>query len=312
MIFLRFGSFLTLAGGMFAVARLQRNNEVMPIKAGGISMHRALAPIFGCGVLLAALSVADAELLIPQIAPAIRRASQFQKQKDVVPGIIRDRVGNTLFAARYRPSTQTMRWVTFRQHDDEGVEMRTIFADRARWVATGDDAGHWLFEDGLVRDLRPEKREGGDDGAAPRIPQRRFGAGDQGGEKVETSIIPIDVESLRETYSLLSFGDLREQYRRQRYLPLLRVELHERITGPLGHILLLLIGLPFVLRDDGGRASVFVGMLALIVICAAYFVVTFIFRALGGQGSLEPIIATWSPVVIFGLLGILLFGRVRT
>ncbi|HVY61551.1 MAG TPA: LptF/LptG family permease [Planctomycetota bacterium] len=314
VIFLRFGSFLTLAAGMFAVARLERNNEVMPIKAGGISIHRALLPIAGCAVVLAALSVADAELLIPRLAPAIRRASQFRKQKDVVPGIIRDAAGNTLFAATYRPSTQTLRWVTFRRHDDSPERRETLvsYADRARWIATGEGPGdgYWLLEDGLTRDLGAA-REARSQGDAPSIPQERFGSGGDG-LRIATSIVPIDVESLREPYSLLSFEDLNAQYARQPYLPGLRVQLHERIASPLAHLILLLIGLPFVLREGGGRATVFVGMLALIVICASFFVITFIFRALGVQGSLPPMIATWGPVVVFGLLGIGLMDRVRT
>lgn len=312
LVFLRFGSFLTLATGMFAVARLQRNNEIMPLKAGGLSVQRAILPVFLCAAFCALLSAADAELLIPRLAPEIRSATAFQARRDTIPGIIRDRVGHTLFAARYRASTQTLRWVTFRAHDAEGRETFAAFAERARWIEASP-RGHWLLEDGVVRDIRALSAAPTTvtaDGAVPRIPQRRFGSGEEG-EPIETSIIPIDIESLSEPVSLLSFAELRDQFRRQRYLHRLRVQLHERIAGPLAHLLLLLIGLPFVLRDEG-RGGVFAGAIALILICAGYFVVTFMSHALGNQGAIPPMVAAWAPVVAFGLLGIAMFGRVRT
>jgi lipopolysaccharide export system permease protein len=321
LVFLRFGGFVTLAAGMFAVARLHRNNELMPIKAGGISVHRALVPIFVCAALLGGIAAANAELLIPKIAPEIRQATRFNKKRNPTPGLLRDRAGNALYAARYRPAEGALEWVTFRVFDKEGNQAIVYFADGARWVGEpgppggeaarggpGERQGSWLLENGMIRDFRAE-REG--PGGQPRIPQRLFGAGPDG-VKIETSIIPIDIESLSEPFSLLSFTDLRDQYLRQRYLPRLRVELHERITVPLSHLLLLLIGLPFVLREGGGRASVFIGLLALLVIAAGYFVLTFVFQAFGSEGAIPPFAAAWAPVVAFTLLGIGLLDRVRT
>src|SRR6185503_13507215 len=65
LLFLRFGSFITLAAAMFAIARLQRNNEVVPVKAGGVSIHRFTLPLFGCAAFLGAVAFADSEVLIP-------------------------------------------------------------------------------------------------------------------------------------------------------------------------------------------------------------------------------------------------------
>lgn len=312
MLFIRFGSFITLAAGMFAIARLQRNNEVVPIKAGGISIHRFVLPLFGCSAILAGVAFLDSEILIPRMADQIRVATRYQKRKDIVPGILRDAAGNTLYAARYRPETKTLLWATFRTFDPDGSEALVYFADRALWNA---EKRHWLLEDGIVRDLRtlthtalPLEAKAG---PPPRFEQVRLGSGEEG-RVIETGIMPIDVESLWESVSLLSFGDLRAQYLRQRYLPRLRVQLHDRITGPLAHVVLMLIGLPFVLREGGGRASVFVGLLALILICAGYFVITFISHAMGAQGVVSPLVAAWAPIVVFGLAGIWQLGRVRT
>jgi len=322
-LYVRFGPFVTLAAGMFAVARLQRNNELMPMLAGGIPVGRALAPVFFCGALLGLVEAADVELLLPRIAPSVRAAMNFQKQSDVKPGIVRDRDGNTLFAAIYRPASRTLSWVTFRERSPDGRERSIVWADRGAYLGAEGRLGIWRLEDGIVREPLPAApsgtaSQGGAAGGAslplgaPRFEQRAFGSGDDA-ITVRTSIQPIDLESLGEATSLLSFEELREQHRRQRYLVKLRVQLHARITGPLAHLILLLLGLPFVLRPDGGRAaSIFFGALALIGIAAAYFVATFVSHSLGADGVIDPLVAAWAPVTIFGLAGIKAFGDVRT
>ena len=320
VVYERFGAFVTLAGAMFAIARLERNNEVLPIKAGGVSVFRAVLPVLIASAAIGGLSVLDTELVIPALAERIREAEQWQSRVEIHPGVLRDKAGNTLFAELYLPATRELRWVTFRVHDAEGREAWTAYADRARWIARGERNGYWLLEDGLVRNYAGEEP-----GPPPIVPQREIGRGvPQDLDRPEpseglpllgpirSSIRPIDIESLGERISLLTFGELKAQYRRQPYLHRLRVQLHARITMPLSHLILCLIGLPFVLRGEGGGRTIFLGLLALIATCAAFFVVTFIFHDIGSDGFLSPFVAAWAPIIAFALVGIALFDTVST
>ncbi len=313
----RFAPFATLAGAMFAVARLERNNELLPMKAGGISTFRAVAPVLVGATLLGGVSVANNELAIPALADAIRESARFQKSGAIRPGVLRDARGGTLYAEVYDPAARRLYWVTFR--DAHGREVRAYHADTASWVPTRGRRGYWLLEGGVIRESAAPARPGAP-GAPPEVAQRPIGRGvpaDRGapsteeGWPLETSIRPIDVESLADRVSLLSFSELRDQVRRQSYLDRLRVQLHARIAAPLAHPILCLLGLPFVLRA-GGRRSMFLGLAALLAICASFFVVTFIFHELGNDGLLSPLAAVWTPVVGFALLGIALFDRVPT
>jgi lipopolysaccharide export system permease protein len=317
ILFDRFASFITLGGAMFAVARLERNNELMPMKAGGVSIFRALVPIFASAALLGGAQFLNGEVVVPAMADTIRAGARFQSDEAEGPGILRDARGNTLGAASFDRSRAQLRWVSFREHDIEGRVARAIFAERATWVPAGrappgsNDAargkGAWLLEDGTIVE--------GDAGEQRRIgtgaPRDRAHPTAEEGLLLETSIRPIDIESLGERVSLLSFRDLRDQYRRQSYLPRLRVQLHARIATPLAHLVLCLLGLPFVLKGGGGR-SVFLGMLALVVICAGFFVASFILQDLGSSGSISPFWAAWAPTVLFAVAGIWSFGEVRT
>lgn len=317
IIFDRFAAFVTLAGAMFAVARLEKNNELLPMKAGGVSIFRALFPVLASTVLLGAATFANGEWVIPGLADIVRESLRLERHGDVSPGILRDDDGNTLYAKSFEPASQALRWVTFREHDPEGRVRREIYADRASWVKLSSEKGYWLAEDGFARDAT---RAAADGEAPSHVTQARIGHGAPRdfarpapgeGWPLATTVRPIDIESLGDRISLLSFRDLADQYRRQRYLARLRVQLHGRIAAPLTHLILCMIGIPLVLRASGSR-SVFLGLLVLVVVCAIYFVTTFIFQNLGSDGIIAPFTAAWAPTIAFAMLGAGLFDRMRT
>lgn len=62
---------VTLLAGVISVARLSRYNEFNAIKAIGVSLHRALVPIFLCALLIAGLAAANQELVVPSLAGGI-------------------------------------------------------------------------------------------------------------------------------------------------------------------------------------------------------------------------------------------------
>ncbi|GIW72931.1 MAG: hypothetical protein KatS3mg102_2473 [Planctomycetota bacterium] len=291
LLFQRFGAFVTLAGAMFCVARLVRNNELLPIVASGTSVFRALAPVLLGAALLGGLEFATTELVIPRLADRIRAHGGLSGWgRGGRPGILRDAAGHTTFAGDYDPATRTMRWVSVRERGPDGEVLRTWHGDAASWR----EGAWWLARGWVVQGDRVTE------------------VGPPAGLRLPIALQPIDVESPTEKISLLPFAALRGQVLRQPYLPALRIQLHERITRPLAHLLLVLLGLPFVLREPGARGGVYVGLLALGAIGGAYFFAGFYCRALGAAGQLHPFWAAWLPTVAFGLLGIWLFGRVRT
>jgi lipopolysaccharide export LptBFGC system permease protein LptF len=296
LLFQRFGSFLTLAAGMLDVARLERNNELIPIVSSGTSVFRALAPVLMGAALAFFNETATTEMVIPTLAEEIR-AQGLLGSSDDRPGIMRDRAGNTLFAGSYDASERRLRWVTLRERDADGEVVRAYHGDEARWVRdpASPTGGWWWLPAGYTVSQ----------GVTEPIPARE-------GVLLPTSVEPVDVESMNERVSLLGFGALRRQYLRQPYLPSLRVQLHERMARPLGHVILLMLGLPFVLGRGRRGAGVFLGLIAVVVICAAYFLSGFFFYALGADGALHPFWAAWTPAIVFGLAAIWLFGRVQT
>lgn len=292
LIFQRFGTFVTLAGAMFAVSRLVRNNEILPLLAGGQSVFRILAPVVLGSLCIGLLDAANTEYVIPEMADVIRTSGAFKKRDRVHrPGILRDDVGNTFFIGSYDSATKELRWVSFRQFDADHKLVRTTYGDYARWHG-GSTRGAWRLSSGYVvegDDVRPLA----------------------GTIDLPTSIVPMDVASLTERVSLLPLKDLRKQYRRQPYLHSLRVQFLERLGRPLTHVLLVLLGVPVLLRSRGSR-GMFVGLIVVLGICATFFLAGFVCQDMGNSGHLHPFLAAWLPTIVFGVGGILHYSSMPT
>ena len=86
-------------------------------------------------------------------------------------------------------------------------------------------------------------------------------------------------------------------------------QLHGRLAQPWMCVVVVLIALPF--GAFFGRRSAFVGVAASVVLCLAYFILFRIGLALGTGGKLAPMAAAWLPNVIFATIGIGLSWRLR-
>jgi len=63
---------VTLIAGVICLARLARYNELNAMKASGISIHRALVPVYLCTLAIGGLAAANQELLVPDLEGRIR------------------------------------------------------------------------------------------------------------------------------------------------------------------------------------------------------------------------------------------------
>lgn len=84
--------------------------------------------------------------------------------------------------------------------------------------------------------------------------------------------------------------------------------LHRRFTTPIEMVVMLLLGVPFVLsRERNVKAS---ASLCLATV-GAFYIFTFLSHYLGAY-SLDPVIAAWLPLLLFGPAAALLLDSVKT
>jgi lipopolysaccharide export LptBFGC system permease protein LptF len=114
----------------------------------------------------------------------------------------------------------------------------------------------------------------------------------------------------RENPLELSFREVRELSHRNPDDVVYQTLSQYHLTFPLANLVLLLCGIPLLMRRDRGRATVGISIGALL--CVFYFAADFVLRNLGLQGSLDPLLAAWLPVLLFGSLGLVMYDSMKS
>ncbi len=276
-------------------ALMERHNESVALKAAGVSLTRVAFPLLLLGLLLGAGLFAIDDSLVHQ---ANRTA---QALEDTIKG---RRVARSFRATYHQwlflPDGQTL--VNFIQYDpdtdtllrpsvyvfDENLSLRARhMAVRAFWRD-----GQWRAEGAWSRTFlasgSPVFVRHGDHVTLPiSVPPTYFG------------------REYRKP-SQMSFAELRSYiltlraagYKVDRY----RVRLHEKVTYPLSAALLAWLALPFAFRI--GRRGTVMGIGLALVLGMAYFAFTAIVGKLGESSLISPVLAAWTPTVVFALLAI--------
>jgi lipopolysaccharide export system permease protein len=302
-IFDRLSEAITLLGAMFTVAWMQRNNELLPQLSAGISTRRVLLPVLAGSVLTLALGPLNQELVIPQVAEALTtpRDDPDQEQPTVVKGAF-DPTGVHLegYTAVRKERKVINLHVTFPEGGPTGMVHLT--AKEAIYISADDDpqSGGWM----LYR-TAPDLSEGE---LPPNL--ERVGVGQY---FLRTREVDFDTVTRGANWFLFaSTPTLRELLAKPdaRRQPQVAVAFHMRLTRPLVGILLTVLGLAVILRDQNRHVFINAGL--CLVLCAVFYAAVYGCKYLGENDFISPPLAAWLPVLIFGPLAVALFDAIHT
>ena len=284
---------------VFTIGALTRHSEVAAAKASGISFFRLCLPIFVGAIFAAGLDLALAEVVPVTTA---RRNDLIEEDK------FRGTTTRFNFAFQgelgrvYKVGTLNTVNGTLEQLQVErkgaGVDYPTVLASapRAEWKpATG-----WTLLNGemkMITDSTPEFAI-----AFARMVDRHFKE-----QPTDMMAKPRSPQEMR--YAELT-RYIRAQERSGSDANKERVERALKIAIPITCIIIALFGAPLATSSQRGGAAYGVGIsLGVTVIFLMLIQLT---KAIGGKGLMPPDIAAWVPNMLFGALGLILLGRVRT
>lgn len=295
-LYLQAAPFVTLTAGLFTVSRLLKHHEIPAALAAGISARRVLAPIFVGGILSAGLMFGLRELVPGSIAPKRDAFLHMltHRRPDVVHRNlwVRDLGGSVVRLGEFRPHENEVLGFEATLRVDGAYT--TIQAPRMVYERRAGDLAWWLDE-GVREEVGEQQRT---------EPVERL----EGFEL--TPELALTYQRKRSNPLELSFRETLLLAGRDPDNVVYQTLLQYHLTFPLASIVLLLVGLPLLLRPERGRG--FEGIVSGLVLCVFYFAADFVCRNLGLQGSLDPLLASWIPVLLFGSLGIVLFDSIRT
>ena len=290
---------------------LNRNSEIIAMKATGISLYRLVVPVVSIAAILSVSLFLFDEYYLPQAnrrQEALRNVIKGRPPQTVLhpehnwifgqphPG----EPGRIFYYEFFDPEQNEFANLSVFEFDPSTFALsRRIFAARAAW-----DPGSrsWRFQNGWQRDF--EGASGVENG------YRGF---------KQTSFTEIHEEpSYFKKESLqsqeMNFGQL------DRYISdlrqsgfdtmVLRVALWHKLAYPLIAIVMALLAIPFALSM--GRRGSLTGIAVAIFVALTYFVADSLFGAMGNHNYLPAALAAWSPDILFGLTGSYLLLRTPT
>jgi len=127
----------------------------------------------------------------------------------------------------------------------------------------------------------------------------------------ETGLHPRDIEIESRRLLFLDVSELRRLIARYPDRSDLRLLLHAHFAYPAGVMVLLLMGLPLVLKPTRRTPLTAAGVSLLLSM--AFFATQTVLQDLGGRDEiLNPVLGAWLPIVVFGSLGLLFFETMST
>jgi lipopolysaccharide export system permease protein len=304
-IFDRLSEAIVLLAAMFTVAWIQRSNELLPLLSAGVSTRRIVWPVICSSLGLLSLTVVNQEVIIPRIAPVLLadREDPNSDRTVLVHGAFEP---NLILISGDVALRRDKMVKEFNCLIPESVARNSIniTAKEAYYYPPGDGpcgGGGWL-----LTNTEPKELEGW---AAPSILEVL----DSGKFFLHTKEVDFDAVTRPRTWFIYaSTMRLLAELNRpdSTRLASMAVLFHMRFTRPILGLLLVLMGLASILRDQ--NRNVFISTALCLVQCAVFFGACFTCRQLGDKEYLSPALAAWMPVLLFGPLAFVRFDAVHT
>jgi LPS export ABC transporter permease LptG/LPS export ABC transporter permease LptF len=280
---------------------MNRNSEIIAIKATGISLYRLIIPIVAISMALAVALFLFDQYYLPQAnrtQEALRNVikgrptqtylnprQKWMMGQKPLPG----EPGRIYYYEFFDPDRIEFANLSVFEFDTTTIQLtRRIFAKRVVWNA---DAGGWTFENGWVRDV-----EGANVKDYRTFLETSFSEIHATPDYFKKEAVPSDE---------MNFGQLDRYIRDLQQSGFdtkrLSVALWHKLSYPLITVVMAVLAIPFALSM--GRRGSITGVAVAIAVALAYMVIDNLFGAMGNVNYLPASMAAWSADVLFGLVG---------
>jgi len=287
---------------------LNRNSEIIAMKATGISLYRLVIPVVSISAVLAMCLFMFDDYYLPA---ANRRQEALRSTiKGRPPQTFLHPEQKWMFGQSHPGEQGHIFYYQFFDPDDNAFVnlsifefnpstfalSRRIFASRAVW---DERTKSWRFNSGWVRNIDVNNSQYSEftSTSFAEIHEDPGYFKKENLQSQEMNFAQLDtyIRDLRQS----GFDTMR-----------LRVALWHKLAYPLIAVVMAVLAIPFALSM--GRRGSLTGIAVAISVALAYWVVDGLFSAMGNVNYLPAALAAWSPDVLFGLAGGYLLLRTPT
>jgi LPS export ABC transporter permease LptG len=284
---------------LYKLGNLNRHNEIVALKASGVSTLHILLPYLFMGILISFSLFLVSETVLPEAmltSTSIKQGLIEKGRKNLGERAIRNvalyGAGKKMIFARELEVTSKTLYdiIVLQDGPDQSVQWK-MTAKKGKY-----EDGKWTFYDAMRYRMDPRGELAGEPEFFDRL--------DPGLEEKPEDFIKgasqIEFMSARQLRDYIGHlkGGSRQMVRR------MTVDLHSKIAFPFVSFVVMLIGAPLAMRTERGSAMVGIGTSLVVVVL--YYAVNSVCLALGKGGHLEPVVSAWFSNALFAAIGIFL------
>lgn len=281
-----------LLGAISVISEMVANGEWTACVAGGFAPKDLFKPIVACILAVVLGTMLVQEFVVPSLN--LKADEIYYTRIKPITGfdphvennvVIKISPQEMLFAKQVDPQQGVMRQVSLDTYNDKWSISTQIIAQQMTW---NPDARQWTFEDGIKRTFLSDMD----------TTEESF--------KVLTAPFttpPEDMAVSKAEDKLLSIRDLTTKIRfyNQSGLSHYAAETarQAKLAAPFVTVVMCLLGMPFAISTR--RKSKILNIIASLVIAFAFWWLISMITSIGQNGYINPYLAGWGPVLLFGL-----------
>lgn len=290
-----------LMAALVSFSSLSRHNEIMAMKACGVSLYRLACPIIIIAAVISGFAFIVSEFVTPYTNQQAKHIKMVEIQKQQPVGSFKAnqiwyRAPEGIYNIKVFDARTNSLWgVTLYQVDHKIRLVKRLDAERAEWRQ-----GKWILYNVVVTTF-----------TSAMFPELHFLAS----QTVALATQPDNLKAGQKNADDMGYMELRRYVKEMQangydatsYL----VDLYGKLAFPLANIIMAVIGFASALQGikTGNKTQ---GLAAGIAIGFSYWVVFAFMISVGHAGGLPPFLAAWSANFLFGLAACFLCLRVRT
>jgi lipopolysaccharide export system permease protein len=284
-----------LLAGLFLMNSLAKYNESVAIRAAGISIRRAMLPLFAIGILMSVIIGLLGEYVLPR-SEAKREYIYRVQIRDEQPEdqMLKARIhfqgknGYFYYFGFFDGYKNTLRIIDITKFDSKsGSVSERITAASAEWKYN-----KWFLNDCEIRKFKDH------------LPVEW---------KYYSSVVlpvmdvqPSDFVRITKKTLAMNFFELKDYISRLKktgddYTKEL-VDLHLKIAYPLTNLIVIFFFIPIATSNIRSKGRGLIFMLGLVV-CFLYLTILRVSQSLGYNQILPPLVAAWAPNIFFAITG---------
>ncbi|HNW24832.1 MAG TPA: LptF/LptG family permease [Candidatus Cloacimonas sp.] len=285
-----------LLTGFFMMGALSKHNESIAIRAAGISIKRAMLPLFGIGLIISIGIALFGEYVVPWAETTKNYVYNVQ--------IKGQQADDQMLKARIHYQGKANDFYYFGFFDGYKNNLKIIDLTRIDFktkqitehltAASAD----WNGSRWILRDCDMRRFANGKQVFMVHYPQT---------DLVILDVQPQDFIRISQKTLSLNFWQLREYIGRMKKLgdnPAREiVDLNMKISFPLTNLIVIFFFIPIATSNIRSKGRGWIIMLGLVV-CFTYLIVVRVCQSLGYNSIINPFWAAWFPNLFFTILGL--------